>query len=557
VVCLQELKTADRQFPVEAILRAGYQAVWQGQASWNGVAILARGATPIVTRTALPGDPADRQSRYIEAAVSGVLVGCFYAPNGNPQPGPKFDYKLAWMQRFNRHAASLFKASLPVVLAGDINVVPTDRDIYRTNSYDDDALLQPKPRALYRRLLAQGWTDAIRTLHPDSPMFSFWDYMRKRWERDAGLRLDQILLSTSLAQRLIAAGVDRAVRGKRDASDHAPVWAELREPMVAGGSARQKPARTRVAGLKSQAKAGAAPKASRKAAASLSQHRPLLVIDGDSFAHRAYHALPKTILRSDGKPASAILGFANFLLRFYQAERPRAVLVGWDTLDEPTYRHEQFPDYQGGRDFDDAIVEQLAVLPKFVAACGFVNAKAAGYEADDFLAAAAAREEKRGGTVLVASGDRDTFQLASEHTTILYPVRAGEVARVTPAEVRARYGVNPRQVPDFIALRGDPSDRLPGARNVGAQGAADLLHRYGSLEAALKAGRFAQQADELRLYRAIATMDRRAPLPPLRDQTPTWTKASALARRWGLNQLSQRLEALANARFPARSAPPP
>jgi len=241
VVCLQELKTADRQFPADAIRRAGYEAVWQGQASWNGVAILARGATPIVTRTALPGDPPDTQSRYLEAAINGVLVGCFYAPNGNPKPGPKFDYKLAWMKRFNRHAASLFKAGLPVVLAGDINVVPTDRDIYRTNSYDDDALLQPEPRALYRRLLAQGWTDAIRTLHPDSPMFSFWDYMRKRWERDAGLRLDQILLSTALAKRLVAAGVDRTVRGKADASDHAPVWAKLRDPGTRS-SAKRKPA---------------------------------------------------------------------------------------------------------------------------------------------------------------------------------------------------------------------------------------------------------------------------------------------------------------------------
>ncbi len=250
-------------------------------------------------------------------------------------------------------------------------------------------------------------------------------------------------------------------------------------------------------------------------------------------------------MRTDGTPAGAILGFANFLLRFYQTEQPRAVLVGWDTLEEPTYRHEQFPAYQSGRDFDDAIVEQLEVLPELVAACGFANAKAPGYEADDFLASAVTREEKRGGTALVASGDRDTFQLVSERTTVLYPVRAGEVARITPAEVRARYGVDPAQVPDFIALRGDPSDRLPGARNIGAQGAADLLRRHGSLEKALAAGRFAQQADELRLYRAIATMDRKAPLPSLRDQTPNWAKASALARRWGLNQLADRLAALA------------
>ena len=296
--------------------------------------------------------------------------------------------------------------------------------------------------------------------------------------------------------------------------------------------------------------ASARSKAPAPSLVSGTKRRPLLVIDGDSFAHRAYHALPKTILREGGRPAGAILGFANFLLRFYQAEQPRAVLVGWDTLDAPTYRHEQFAAYQDGREFDDALLEQLDALPELVAACGFVNAKEPGYEADDFLAAAVAREEKRGGTALVASGDRDTFQLASERTTILFPVRAGEVARITPAEVQARYGVEPHQVPDFIALRGDPSDKLPGARNIGAQGAADLLRRYGTLEALLKTGRFATQAatqaKELRLYRAIATMDPKAPLPPLRDQIPTWARAAALARGWGLKQLADRLVGLAN-----------
>ena len=542
VVCLQELKATDAEFPAEALRRAGYDAVWRGQKSWNGVAILARGVTPIVTRTELPGDPADTQSRYIEAAVSGVLFASFYAPNGNPQPGPKFDYKLNWMKRFNRHAAALYKAKIPVVLAGDTNVVPTAQDIYVTKSYDNDALLQPASRAAYRRLLAQGWTDAIRTLHPETSMYSFWDYKRKRWGRDAGLRLDQILLSSELAGRLVAADVDRAVRGKDNASDHAPVWAELRET----ATPRKIPTRTAVRAPRPKAERKPAPAPSRtSAAASPGKPRPLLVIDGDLFAHRAYHALPKTILRSDGSPAGAILGFANFLLRFYQAEQPRAVLVGWDTLEEPTYRHEQFPDYQSGREFDDAIVEQLDVLPELVAACGFANAKAAGYEADDFLASAAAREEKRGGIALVASGDRDTFQLASERTTILYPVRAGEVARITPAEVRVRYGVDPQQVPDFIALRGDPSDKLPGARNVGPQGAANVLRRYGTLEAALAAGRFAQEADELRLYRDIAIMNWKAPLPPLRDQKPTWAMASARARSWGLNQLADRLAAMA------------
>jgi DNA polymerase-1 len=280
-------------------------------------------------------------------------------------------------------------------------------------------------------------------------------------------------------------------------------------------------------------------------AAKSEARRPLLVIDGDSFAHRSYHALPKNIRRAGNKPAGAILGFANFLLKFYQAEQPRAVLVGWDTLEEETYRHEAFPAYQSGREFDDAIVEQLDAIPELVAACGFVNARKAGYEADDFLAAAATREERNGGTALVASGDRDTFQLASDAVTILYPVRAGEIARITPAEVRTRYGVDPAQVPDFIALRGDPSDRLPGARNVGPQGAANVLRRHGSLEAALKAGLFAAQAKELRLYRSIATMDRKAPLPRLPDQTPTWEKASALARQWQLNALADRLAKLA------------
>jgi DNA polymerase-1 len=278
------------------------------------------------------------------------------------------------------------------------------------------------------------------------------------------------------------------------------------------------------------------------------ERRPLLVIDGDSFAHRAYHALPKNILRDGGHPAGVILGFANRLLQLYRTERPRAVLVGWDTLEAATYRHDAFADYQGGRDFDDDLVEQLALIPKFVAACGFANAKRAGYEADDFLSAAASAEERRGGTVLVASGDRDAFQLASARTTILYPVRAGEMARIGPDEVRERYGVEPRQVPDFIALRGDPSDKLPGAPGVGALGAAALIRRYGSLAAVLKAGRFARIAEDLRLYRAIATMDKKAPLPSLAGQKPTFAKAAALARKWQLRQLAGRLEEMARSK---------
>jgi DNA polymerase-1 len=275
--------------------------------------------------------------------------------------------------------------------------------------------------------------------------------------------------------------------------------------------------------------------------------RPLLVVDGDSFAHRSYHAVPKSIRRAGDRGGNAIVGFANFLLRLYESERPRAVLVGWDTLDAPTYRHQSFEAYQSGREFDPELVDQLEILPRFVEACGFACAKAAGYEADDFLAAAVAAEERRGGTAIVATGDRDAFQLASERTTILHPVRAGEMARIGPAEVRERYGVEPRQVPDFIALRGDPSDKLPGARGVGPKSAAGLLRKYASLEEALAAGRFAAEADALRLYRRIATMDAAAPLPALPDQTPTWDKAAALARQWELNRLAERLTDLARA----------
>lgn len=241
--------------------------------------------------------------------------------------------------------------------------------------------------------------------------------------------------------------------------------------------------------------------------------RPLLVIDGDSFAHRAYHGLPKSIRRRGNKGGGAIVGFANFLVRLYETENPRAVLVGWDTLTAPTYRHLAFPPYQSGRQFDAELLEQLAVLPVFVEACGFACAKAAGYEADDFVASAAASEERRGGTAVVATGDRDAFQLVSSTTTILQPVRAGEMARIGPTEVHERYGVAPEQVPDFIALRGDPSDKLPGAKGVGPKGAASLLRKYGTLEAAIADGRLAAEAEQLHLYRRIATMDRCAPLP--------------------------------------------
>ncbi len=268
--------------------------------------------------------------------------------------------------------------------------------------------------------------------------------------------------------------------------------------------------------------------------------RPLLIIDGDSFVHRAYHAVPKTIRRAGNKGGGAVVGFANYLLRFYDAEKPRAVLVGWDTLSSPNWRQQEFAPYQGGRQFDAELVDQLNVLPELVAACGFANAKAAGYEADDFLAAAVAAEEKRGGSCIVASGDRDSYQLASEHTTIVQPVKAGVVARLGPAEVREKYGVDPKQVPDFIALRGDASDKIPGAKGVGPGTAASLLGRYPSLEAMLQEGRFEAQADELRLYRRLATMDAKAPLPKLPDQEALWDKAAALAKEWQMNALAER-----------------
>jgi DNA polymerase-1 len=274
--------------------------------------------------------------------------------------------------------------------------------------------------------------------------------------------------------------------------------------------------------------------------------KPVLAVDGDSLAHRAYHALPKSIERADGRPAGALVGFTNMLVGLWEAEQPRAVVVAWDTLEVPTYRHEAFEGYQSGRVFDDELLEQLALLPTLVERLGFVAAKAAGYEADDFLAAIVRGEEERGGAVLVVTSDRDAFQLAGDQTTILQPIRGiSQIARVGPAEVRERYGVEPEQVPDFIALRGDPSDRLPGAPGVGPKKAADILRRYGTLEEALAAGRFSAVAEELRLYRRIATLDASAPLPPVDDRTPTWAEASAFAHELGLNRLAERLAAFA------------
>ena len=279
----------------------------------------------------------------------------------------------------------------------------------------------------------------------------------------------------------------------------------------------------------------------------MKQHKPLLIVDGDSFAHRSYHALPKSIRRADGGPGGLLTGVGNLLVRLWEEEQPRAVLVAWDTLTVPTYRHEALASYQAGRVFDADLLEQLDLAPELVAAMGFAVAKEDGYEADDFLAAAVAFEEARGGSALVASGDRDTFQLVSEQTSVLQPqTGGGALARIGPDEVRERYGVEPKQVPDFIALRGDPSDKIPGARGVGAKTAASVLAQYGSLEAALEQGRFAAEAEALRLYRHVATMDADAPLPALEDQEPTWDRAAALADTWGLGRLAGRLEALSS-----------
>ncbi len=273
--------------------------------------------------------------------------------------------------------------------------------------------------------------------------------------------------------------------------------------------------------------------------------RPLLVVDGDSFAHRAYHGVPRSVRRAGGKAGNAILGFTNYVVRLIEAENPRAVFIGWDRLSEANWRAEELEGYQGGREFDDEIVEQLDVLPEFMAAFGFVSAKGNHYEADDYIASAATAEAKHGGTALVASGDRDSFQLASDSITILHPVKAGEIARIGPAEVVERYGVLPEQVPDFIALRGDPSDKIPGAKGVGAVTAASLLKRYPDLEAMLADGKFASEAANLRLYKRIATMVRDVKLPPIPSRAPDWAAGAALAAQWELESLSKRLAGLA------------
>jgi len=230
VACLQELKTPDEKFPIDAVRAAGYEAIWHGQKSWNGVAILARGTKPLETRRGLPGDPDDLHSRYIEADVGGLTVGCIYLPNGNPAPGPKFDYKLACFKRLNAYARTLIKRGRPVVLCGDFNAVPTELDAYKPERWVGDAVFFPETRAAYARLVAQGWTDALRERHPGEAIYTYWDYFRNAFARNAGLRMDHLLLSPALKPRLRDAGVDRDVRGWDKSSDHAPTWIELSDP---------------------------------------------------------------------------------------------------------------------------------------------------------------------------------------------------------------------------------------------------------------------------------------------------------------------------------------
>ncbi len=278
----------------------------------------------------------------------------------------------------------------------------------------------------------------------------------------------------------------------------------------------------------------------------MTRARPVLAVDGDSLAHRAYHALPKSIRRADKRPANMLVGFTNMLVRLWELEQPRSVLVGFDSLDTPTYRHEAFPAYQSGRQFDDELLEQLDLLPELVEALGFPWAKKAGYEADDFVAAAVRAEEDAGGTVVVLTSDRDMFQLASEKTTILKPRRGvSDLERVGPEEVREIYGVDPGQVPEFVALRGDTADKIPGAKGIGASRAAMILKEHETVDGAIEAGVFKEQAEDLRLYVRLTRLQYHAPVPELPDAQPNWQRAADLVKGWGLGQLAGRLEARA------------
>ncbi len=270
--------------------------------------------------------------------------------------------------------------------------------------------------------------------------------------------------------------------------------------------------------------------------------RPLLAVDGDSLAHRAFHALPRSIEGADGKPANMLVGFTNMLVAVWEAEQPRTVFVGFDTVGEPTYRHQLLPEYQGGRDFPPELTDQLDRLPELVETLGFAWAKQGGYEADDFLAAAVMAEEDRGGETLVLTSDRDLFQLASEKTTILMPTKGvKDLQRIGPAEVRERYGVEPSQVPEFVALRGDTADKIPGAKGIGAGRAAEILRKHETVDGAIESGVFQEQAEKLRLYVRLTRLQYHAPIRELPDAHPNWTAAADLVERWGLENLAARL----------------
>ena len=444
------------------------------------------------------------------------------------------------------------RRGVPVVLAGDYNVVPTDRDIYPPNPMPRTRCCSRKAAPCFDAFSTQGWIDAIRARHPHEPMYTFWDYMRNRWPRDAGLRIDHLLLSSQApgASSMQALTVTCA-RRKARAITLRPGWCCV---MLRAAAARRSDRRGKV--VRDRAR----PRVVRQGAAGA---KAPLARPGRCSSSTAIPSRTAPIMRCrnpscarGGRPAGAILGFANFLLRFYREEEPRAVLVAWDSLGVPTYRHEQFAAYQSGREFDDALVDQLDVLPQFVAACGFANAKAAGYEADDFVAAAAAREERRGGTVRVASGDRDMFQLASdEHDNSLSrPRRRGGPDRPGrgPRPLWGRAGAGPR----FHCVARRPVRPHPGRRRgLARREPRTCCANMGRWRARSRQAAFPRLPRQLRLFRAIATMDRKAPLPRLADQTPTWRKAAELARKW---ELSSSLNGSRRSpRKPSRRGPAP
>ncbi len=534
VVGLQELKAADAEFPAAAIEQAGYGAVWQRPE------ILERRRHPGARRRA------DRHPRRA-AGRSGRHPGALH--RGRRQRRHRH---LALCAQRQSAAGAEVRLQARLACGGSTPMrancsTPAFRSCWRATTTwcrptsisirpsptRENALLQPESRTLFRQLLEQGWVDAIRKLHPDAPMFTFWDYMRNRWPRDAGLRLDHLLLSKSAARRLVDAGVDRDVRGETGASDHAPAWVVLRDAAASRTSAPRKSSRQegrrwpQDQGGRAQDHRAQGRQAGAGAPAVAGDRRRFVRASRLSRAAEDHHAARRPAGRRDPR----LCQHAAALLRGRAARAP--CWSAWDTLDVPTYRHKAFAAYQSGREFDRALLEQLDALPEFVDGLRLRQRQGGGLRGRRLSRLGGRRRgAPQGHACWSRAATATPSSLRPSATTILYPVRAGEIARIGPAEVRARYGVEPRQVPDFIALRGDPSDRLPGVPGVGPQGAAGVLRTYGSLEAALEAGRFAALAERLRMFRSLATMDRKAPLPRLRDQRPTWTKAAALARDW-------------------------